>query len=308
MTLADRYAALLPAGMRERLLLRPAEQWTELELQAFWFAGEFGREFHTTDGQAVRVVHFGVWNHEAGPDFSQAVVQFGEEEPVRGAIEFEPEARDWERHGHSQNPAYNDVVLHVFLRAPTEERFFTRTLSHRHVPQVLLEATDLQGEVAPEVPEAKLGRCAAPLRALPLEKARAVLTGAAEYRLLRKAAALARLREVHGRAEALFQALAAALGYKSNQLPFTLLAQRLPVKRLQAAEAAQVEGLLFGAAGFLTTGDLEAYDESARPYVRGLWEQWWAQRNECAGLVLPAKTWKASGQRPANLRNDGWRR
>ena len=42
----------------------------ELELQAHWFASDFGREFRTTAGDAVRIVQFGVWNREAGPDFA----------------------------------------------------------------------------------------------------------------------------------------------------------------------------------------------------------------------------------------------
>ena len=59
-------------------------------------------------------------------------------EVQRGAIELDPDVRDWERHGHGENPQYEDVVLHVFFETGPEQ-FYTRTLNHREVPQVRLE-------------------------------------------------------------------------------------------------------------------------------------------------------------------------
>src|SRR5712675_3374734 len=35
---------------------------SELELQARWFAGDFGREFLSTNGDRIDIVQFGVWN------------------------------------------------------------------------------------------------------------------------------------------------------------------------------------------------------------------------------------------------------
>ncbi len=295
MNFGDRYATLRATLVREEPLLTVPRALTELELQAHWFAGDFGRQFTTTSGLAVRVVQFGVWNREAGPDFAEAAVSFDGAEPVRGCIEFDPDARDWEHHGHATNPAYETVVLHVFTRAGGGE-FFTRTAAHRNVPQVLLDAALLTGEVPLALPEAKAGRCSGPLRELPEEKARAVLLGAAQFRLRRKAAALARLTESHGADEALFQALAAALGYKSNKLPFTLLAQRLPLKLLRKSDPA---ALLFGVSGFLPSG-LQEFDAATRSYLRGLWEQWWPRRAEFERLKIEPGLWKMSGQRPLN--------
>ncbi len=296
---ADRYAALVPARIRETPpLLRVPRKWTELELQAHWFAGDFGREFLTTTGGPVRVVQFGVWNREAGPDFAEAAVAFGGGEPVRGAIEFDPDVRDWERHGHASNPDYEAVVLHVFPQAGPAE-FFTRTAAHRNVPQVLLDLERLTGDTPNPLPEAKLGRCCAPLRELPEATVREVLLGAAGHRLRRKAAALARLSELHGPDEALFQALAAALGYKGNKLPFTLLAQRLPLRGLLKTRD-DVEALLFGVSGFLPTSDLGAFDAPTREYLRELWEKWWPRRAEFARVALAPEAWQLGGQRPAN--------
>lgn len=296
---ADRYSALLPPRVRETSpLLHAPPRWTEMELQAHWFAGDFGRDFQTSAGVPVRVVQFGVWNREAGPDFVEAAVSFNGEEAVRGAIEFDPDVRDWERHGHASNPDYEGVVLHVFTEVGTAE-FFTRTASHRNVPQVKLNLATLTGDVPNPLPEAAMGRCCAPLRALPDALVRKVLLGAAGHRLRRKAAALARLSELHGPDEALYQALAAALGYKRNKLPFTLLAQRLPLQLLMKAKG-DVEALLFGVSGFLPATDLGAFDATTRDYLRGLWEKWWPRRSEFARMVIAPEAWQLSGQRPVN--------
>ncbi len=139
------------------------------------------------------------------------------------------------------------------------------------------------------------GRCAD----LPEEKVREVLLGAAQFRLRRKGAAIARLAELHGADEALYQSLAATLGYKSNKLAFTLLAQRLPLRLLRGAKDS-ADALLFGVAGFLDQRELGEFDSPTRAYLRGLWERWWPRRAEFERLMLPRSVWKMSGQRPMN--------
>jgi hypothetical protein len=295
---AQRYASLLDARLRETPLLRVPRVFDEMELQAHWFAGDFGRDFTTTRGDPIRIVQFGVWNREAGPDFAEAAISLQGGEPLRGAIELDPDVRDWERHGHATNPDYESVVLHVFTQAPRGE-CFTRTARHRNVPQVLLDVTKLTDDPVNPQPEAKPGRCVGPLRNLPEEKVREVLLGAAMHRLRRKSAALARLTELHGADEALFQALAATLGYKSNKLPFTLLAQRLPLRLLRGAKT-DAAALLFGVAGFLPSTDLGEFAPETRTYLRGLWAKWWPRRAEFERLTIARPLWNLGGQRPAN--------
>ncbi len=71
---ADRYAARLQPALLETSKAREPRRMKELELQAHWFAGDFGRDFQTTAGDAVRIVQFGVWNREAGPAFAEAAI------------------------------------------------------------------------------------------------------------------------------------------------------------------------------------------------------------------------------------------
>jgi hypothetical protein len=76
-------------------LLTVPRRLSELELQAHWFAGNFGRNFKTRDGDTVHIVQFGVWNREAGPDFADAAISINGAPALRGCIELDPDARDW---------------------------------------------------------------------------------------------------------------------------------------------------------------------------------------------------------------------
>src|SRR5205807_744697 len=149
------------------------------------------------------------------------------------------------------------------------------------------------------LPLARPGRCQAPLKDLPAERIRSVLEAAAQFRLQRKAARIRNKIDNHGCDETLFQELAAALGYKENKLPFTLLAQRLPLKLLRQ-QSTDCEALVFGIAGFLQAPDLDIYERSTRKYVRQLWDNWWPHRDGLQRLILPAKLWRLSGTRPLN--------
>lgn len=297
--MSNRYAELrLAARVRETTLFPLERAPSELELQARWFAGDFGRSFVSTAGDKIEMVQFGTWNREAGPDFSDAVIQVNGQEPARGSIEFDLTDHSWESHGHAANPAFENTVLHVFVNKSQRE-FFTRTKSHRNVPQVRVDLAALAEGFAANVPLARPGRCQAPLKTLSDDRLRSILDAAAQFRLQRKAARIRSKIDSHGRDEALFQELAAALGYKENKLPFALVSQRLPLKLLRA-NIVDVEALLFGVASFLEMRDLGSYASDARSYLRTLWDRWWLHRDGMERLILPPKTWKLSSTRPVN--------
>ena len=299
MQLASRYSELRDSARVHERALFPAQRTpSELELQARWFAGDFGRHFTSVAGEQIDIVQFGTWNREAGPDFSDAVVRIDGGEPMRGTIEFDLADRSWETHGHATNTAFDDAVLHVFVQQ-SERRFFTRTKSNRNVPQVHVDPATLPDKFSSNVPLARPGRCQAPLQDLPQERLETILAAASQFRLQRKAARLKNIVETHGRDVALFQEIAAALGYKQNKLAFTLLAQRLPLASLRKTND-DIEAMLFGVAGFLESPDLAVHPQQTRNYVRQLWDRWWPHRDELQRLVLPAKLWRLSGARPMN--------
>jgi hypothetical protein len=296
---APRYEDLLTSTrVRERALFLPLRTPNELELQTRWFAGEFGKNLVSTSGDKIDIVQFGTWNREAGPDFRDAAIRVNGNEPVRGCIEIDLVDRNWDLHGHATNPAFEETVLHVFVDKSDRE-FFSRTKSNRNVPQVRIDPATLPEAFSANIPLARPGRCQAPLGNLPGDHVRSVLDAAAQFRLQKKAGRIRAKIDNHGPDEALFQEIAAALGYKENKLPLTLIAQRLSLKHLRK-NSDDAEAMLFGVAGFLETPDLAVYKKSAKNYVRELWDRWWPHRDELQRLILPAKVWKLSSTRPVN--------
>lgn len=277
------------------------EALSELDLQSLWFAGEFGSDFTSTDGRRIVVRDLGVWNHAAGPDFTGCALQCGDE-ILRGDIELDPDVRDWERHGHGANESYGRVVLHLFMQAP-EARMFTRTAAHREVMQVQLKPEMLREAARPRrMAEARLGRCATPLREMEPAQVSSMVEAAAQYRLRRKSEKIQALIRIHGREQAVYQSLANALGYRHNQRAFTILAQRLPLKTLLKLDAPEREALLFGVSGFLESVRYENTRPETRAYLRELWSRWWKQRNAYVTWLEESKRprWQAAGARPGN--------
>ena len=294
---AASYAALRAGrAIRE---MPPLSAMPEIEWQARWFAGDFGTRFNSTDGRAVEIVQFGVWNRGAGPDFLDAAVRFDDGPAQRGAIELDLEADDWERHGHGGNPDFENVVLHLFATAGTTRESFTRTAAHRLVPRVRLDAARLDDGLAVYPVLARPGRCSAPLRDFGPERAESLLLAAARHRLQRKSQRWLRLAAAHGTDEALYQMLAMALGYRENQLPFQLIAQRLPLRLLRANPDSAAAWLL-GLGGFLHGREFGPDAKQTRRYLRATWEAWWPKRGEWTRLILPRGGWRLGGSRPTN--------
>jgi hypothetical protein len=270
----------------------------ELELQALWFAGAFGRDFRDASGNTVRIVQFGEWNRSAGPDFLQAAVEIGGE-LREGAVELDLRPSDWEAHGHGADPAFEDTVLHVVFGDGGPESF-TRTLGHREVPRVVISPDLLEDALQQprsETAIAKPGRCVHPLASMPPVAVAALLREAAEHRAARKAARFLRIADAHGRDTALYQAVAETLGYRANALAMRLLSQRMPLAALRE-DPEHTEALLFGAAGFLAPDLHEKAPPDTREHLRTLWETWWKARGKWESAhAIP---WKMGGQRPAN--------
>ncbi len=272
----------------------------ELELQALWFAGAFGRDFRTTCGKTVRIIQFGEWNRGSGPDFIQAAIEIGGESR-NGPLELDPDSAAWEAHGHATNPAFRDVVLHVVFKTGSRGGFI-RNCENREIPQVLITETQLSDALnrpLREVAIAHPGRCVYPLKNLTPGAVASLLDEAAAYRANLKAARWLKTEDAHGRDAALFQATAETLGYRGNALAMRLLAQRAPLALLKA-EGPAAEAVLFGTAGFLSPQLHEQAPPDTRDYLRGLWDDWWKSRARFEATGSRAIPWKTHGQRPAN--------
>lgn len=268
----------------------------ELEVQSLWMAGLLGNEGVTLRHGAVRIIDFGEWNRSVGPDFRRAEIEI-DGVRMRGDIELDPTAQDWEHHGHGSNPEYNKVVLHVVL-SPPPEGWYTRDSQHRDIPILTIsEQTLLTATVAsPPLPAEKLELCREPLAAMGAEEITHMLQAAAAYRILNKRKAFRKKATNLGLRQAWYEALAETLGYHANKLAMQMLARRAPIREL----GIHAESILFGTAGFLVPVLPEQATPETRSYHRSVWDAWWPQRSQYELETSRAINWHFAPVRPGN--------
>jgi hypothetical protein len=299
-----------PRSLREE----PAVPPTEIEIQALWFEQLYRATLATDDGRTVEVIQPGFWNHTGGPDFIRAALRFsgpgGVEETRVGSVEVHLRAEDWHAHGHDADPAYDETILHVVWDSKSRKAFFPATSAFRRVPQVIFGSQLVAPweELQPlctsllqrPLPDTAPGRCSATLAQLPAERVLEIVRTAGLYRVRQKAQRWYWRRRITSPEQALFEALAEALGFHANQIPMRLVAQRLPWKFLRAMEPQARLAHLFGLAGYLPDENLARLRAEPRKWLRELWEIWWKARSALDYALLSKSQWKLAGLRPLN--------
>ena len=71
-----------------------------------------GQQLQTTEGKSVVIKSLGTHNFHSGPDFFNGRLEIDGQEWA-GNIEMHVKASDWYLHGHDDDPAYDNVILHV---------------------------------------------------------------------------------------------------------------------------------------------------------------------------------------------------
>ena len=270
---------------------------SEIELQSLFFAGHLGRSFKSLDGKNIQIQQFGEWNHGPGPDFLNCACTI-DNVLHKGPIELDTHPNDWEAHRHATNPEFEEVILHLSVKSAAQTTFI-RTLNHREIPQVQIPQDRLTTLLPPPLSQAPvtLGRCYFPFSKMEMSRVEDLLKKAALQRSLSKANHFHCVTETHGRAQALWQALATTLGYHKNQLPMTLLAQRAPLSKMRNLTPLDRTGYLFGLAGFLTPDLPNSAPPDSHQWLRDLWSSWWKNRPHPDPRPLP---WRLACIRPAN--------
>lgn len=301
--LASAYRAFTDAVYRDGQLALAEESGIEasplppeIEIQQLWAHGLLTVHGETEHHGSVRVSDAGQWNRGAGADFLRAEIEIGGE-IRRGDIEIDPEAQDWERHGHGANPNFNEVVLHVVLTRPPRN-WYTRDSQHREIPVLYLppEIWQQASGQAPARELIQLPRCAAPLAKMPLENIQTFLQAAAAHRADKKRKIFRAKARQCGEEQAWYEALAETLGYSANKGAMRLLATRAPLRQISGRE----EAILFGVAGFLLPVLPEKADADTRTYHRGVWDAWWPAQQDFSlsdGREIP---WVYAATRPQN--------
>lgn len=255
-----------------------------------------GGEFTSTDGHTLRIVRQGELNTDAGPDFFNARVSIDGVEWV-GNIEVHVRTSDWNAHHHSQDKAYNNVVLHVVYEHDTDillqngKQPVTLELKS-YIDPKLIERYDSLMQADDDIP------CADRLGEMPGFILDGWLDRLTAERIESKAEVVRRLLgESHGGWEqTCYWLLARYFGGRVNALAFELLAKATD-QRLLARwkdDPQRLEALLMGQAGLL-----EGYFED--DYPRQLQADYEAIRTGAGLRPIDAYLWKFYRIRPSSF-------
>lgn len=242
--------------------------FTEDFLHYVWKFRLFDRaKLATCDGEELEIFSVGTHNSDSGPDFQNARLRIGQT-TWAGNVEVHLSSSDWQKHGHTTDNAYDNVILHVVYR---DDQPLTLT-NGRRVPTL-----ELQNRISPDLYNRYHNLVFGSQAIIPCEASIASvdrltlhnwLTRVLVERLEKKSAAvIAALNLNRGDwEETFYQFLAANFGFKINALPFELLAKSLPQNILAKHKnnAGQIEALIFGQAGFLTGSLNDAYPQKLK--------------------------------------------
>ncbi|MCW3120861.1 MAG: hypothetical protein JWQ38_353 [Flavipsychrobacter sp.] len=248
---------------------------------------------HTVEGEPLTVIHSGRLNKDAGPDFLEAKIKIGTTTLV-GNVEMHIKSSDWLKHGHQNDPAYKNLILHVVyendvpdvakntpvlvLKDSIPAHLISKYAVLMHAPQKLPCAGQHSG-VKEITKEAWLSRMLAERWEQKLADWNVMLENSTEdWRNL------------------LYWRMAANFGFKTNATPFLLLAQSLPLNLpvKQRENLTQIEALLFGQAGMLD----EDFEDD---YPRELQKEYDYLKKKYNLRPIPKHLWKFLRMRPANF-------
>jgi hypothetical protein len=194
------------------------------------------------------VVFRGVPSDAGGPDYQDALLLRDDGSLVTGDIEFHSRSSGWYVHGHSSDPRYNRVVLHVVWEVDRDPTVRSDGVA---VPTLAVAHAALSG-----LPDSDSGT-RPPLAAHPCTGFFARMSaGAVEnavdamgwIRFQARAELLAAELESDDADQVAFRALLEGLGHASNREAFRALADAVPYGWLMAiAPDLRVDALLAGA-------------------------------------------------------------
>ena len=261
-----------------------------------WKTGIPGAKLRDVDGEDIEVIDPGVHNHDAGPDFFNSKLKINGVEWV-GNVEIHVKASDWFRHGHSSDPAYDNVILHIV--GVSDKRVHRPDGSL--IPQVVYTFPEKFFRTYSSLShECDSVRCASLLPTLPDLNKTDWLESLAVERLQQKAQKVCDIHRLTDGdwEQTCFVMLARGLGFGLNGDPFEMLAKSIPLKILHhhSDSLFQLEAIMFGQAGMLDSSQ-HIFDE----YYQNLCREYYFLARKYGLRPIRTGIWKYARTRPQNF-------
>ncbi len=250
-------------------------------------------ELVSAGGEKVNIIFPGKLNRNAGPDFLDAKIKVGKT-ILAGNIELHVNSSDWLRHGHQNDPAYRNLILHVVYNNDAKNVVANTPLLEiaEHIPQYVIAQYSSLLQTMQVLP------CAGQLQQVKSIIKESWLNRMLAERWEQKTGEWKELLDESANdwRNLLYWRMAANFGFKVNAYPFLMLARSLPLNVLakHRENLLQVEALLFGQAGMLETDYKDAYPKQLQEEYRYLKQKYKLQN-------IAAHQWKFLRMRPANF-------
>jgi len=250
----------------------------------------------TEEGLPIEIIDFGRYNLDSGPDFLNAKVKIGKT-LWAGNIEIHVKSSDWIKHGHTNDKAYKNVILHVVYEYDKDIKLGEKSIPclqlKNKIPKVYIERYQQIMSGSKWIPCEQLITFA-DIQKLDLWKHKLVAS-----RFETKSKLILELLSVtQNDWEYCFYVLIARyFGSKVNAMPFEQLALNTPLTIIQKNKnnELQLQALFFGQAGFLEE------EMTNDRYYTELRSEYLFLQHKYNLLVMDKVNWKFSKLRPFNF-------
>lgn len=230
-------------------------------LHYLWTYSIFKPNLITTRGEVLNIISTGTRNTDSGPDFFNALLKIGKTQWA-GNVEIHINSSDWFKHNHQNNPAYDNIILHVVfnddkqLYRKNSELIPTLELKNKFNNNILDRYKDFQNS-RDSIPCHKL------LRNVKYFDKISWFDSLMAERLEKKSKEILKLLEYSKNdfSQVFYLHLSRAMGYTANAESMEMLATSLPIKLLlkHKDNLMQIEALLFGQSGLLSDTHKDRY-------------------------------------------------
>ncbi len=249
-----------------------------------------------TDGESILVIDQGRHNFDSGPDFLEAHIRINDKLWI-GQVEMHVRSSDWHKHGHTGDEAYDNVILHVVYENDRAVSLagggdLPCLVIKDLIPSHVISGYEALICNASEVP------CGSQLASVDPFISLSWLERIIVERMRERTGRMSRLLGLleNDWEESFYRLLIRNFGFHTNAAACELLAQSFSSKILHRHKTSlfQIEALLFGQAGFLSSDLQDDYPRRLQTEYQHLQKKYRLQ-------PIENHLWKFMRMRPANF-------
>ncbi|HRP90615.1 MAG TPA: DUF2851 family protein [Edaphocola sp.] len=246
------------------------------------------------DGSEVHLINRGNINKDSGPDFLNAKIKIGTT-IWAGNIELHLKSSDWKRHGHANDPLYQNIILHVVYEDDLKSEELGNFPVLELKPYISIALIENYRSLMESIPKLSCYRQISNVPDIILQHwLQRMLAEKWEQKFEKWQEELKGSQ--NNWSNLFYHILAKAMGGKVNGEAMQTLANCTPLKILakHKENLAHVESILLGQAGLIPLQPIEPYEVELKVHYAFFQKKY--------GLEpMDARLWKFMRMRPANF-------